>query len=480
MLKNDDKAYSRREFLRIAGVAGAALGVSGGVSAVVTACGGDQVTTSTTALPAETTETLSAEPASQSTTTVTTAAESARPLTFGVVSPQTGALAGFATAVNWAVDRLDSFIKAQGGIICGDGTTRGIKFAKQDTQSDPNRAATVTADLIQFEKADIILSAGAPDTVNPSADAAEAIGCPSLSAASVWQAFYFERHPPEDGFKWTYGILLGSELTIQCFAEMFDQVPNNKKVGMLFANDADAAGWMAPNGAPQVFQERGYTLVEPSWYTPGAEDFTTQIAMFKKEGCEIVCGSNNAAEFTNFWKQAQQQGFRPKLCSSGKALLFPETLKAIGPIGYGLIGELGWHRAYPWPCSVTGATGDELADDYEAKMGQVANTNTTSMHELVEWAVDVFKRAKKPEDKETVVEAIRTTNMFTTNGPADFTQPVDINSTHHPVPNVVKASVCGGQWVKGTKYPFEHMICSNATAPDVKVQAQVQPLTYQS
>jgi branched-chain amino acid transport system substrate-binding protein len=474
----DSYGVSRREFLRIAGVAGATVALGAGLGGVLAGCG-SSATTTTTAAPGTTTTAAAATTTTvaASTTTASAGPEAGRDLKIGVIVPQTGGLAPFAAATNWAVDRLGTALKD--GIVCGDGKLRKIQFIKQDTQSDSNRAAQVTGDLIQNSKVDIVLSNGAPDTVNPSADVAESMGCPSLSSASVWQAFYFDRKPPADGFKWTYAVLLGSELTIQCFVEMFDQVPNNKVVGMLFANDADAAGWMAPTGAPAVFEAKGYTMVNPTWYTPGAQDFTAQITAFKKAGCDIICGSNNPAEFTDFWKQCYQQNFQPKLVSSGKALLFPETLAAIGPTGYGLIGEVGWHSTYPYKCTITGATAAELAADYEAKAGQISSTNTTATYELIEWAVDAFKRAKNPEDKQSTVDAIKTTNMVTTCGPVDFTRPVDITSPTHPVPNCVKASVCGGQWVKGTKYPFEYVICSNATAPEVPVAAKTQPMVYQ-
>jgi branched-chain amino acid transport system substrate-binding protein len=463
--------------LKVAGIAGAALGLGAGMGGAVVACGSTAATTTTAASAATTTAPTAPETTvAPSITTTSAAAETGRDLKIGVIVPLTGALAPFAAATNWAVDRLGAALKD--GVVCGDGKLRKLQFLKQDTQSDSNRAAQVTGDLIQNSKVDLILSNGAPDTVNPSADTCEAMGCPSLSSGSVWQAFYFDRKPPADGFKWTYGSLLGSELTIQCFVDMFDKVPNNKKVGMLFANDADAAGWMQPTGAPAVFEAKGYTLVNPAWYTPGAEDFTSQISAFKKAGCELVCGSNNPAEFTNFWKQCIQQGFHPKFASSGKALLFPEALAAIGPIGYNLIGEVGWHRTYPFKCSITGATSAELADDYEANMRQLSSTNTTATYMLIEWAADVFKRAKNPEDKQSLVDTIKTTKMVTTNGPLDFTQPVDMASPHHPVPNAVKASICGGQWVKGEKYPFEYVICSNATASDVPVAGTVQPMAY--
>ena len=47
-------------------------------------------------------------------------------------------------------------------------------------------------------------------------------------------------------------------------------------------------------------------------------------------------------DFTTFWKQAAQQGFKPKIASIGKALLFPASVDALGrprrrPVDRGLV-----------------------------------------------------------------------------------------------------------------------------------------------
>lgn len=466
--ESTDKTYSRREVLKMAGATGIAVALGGGLGGLIAACGGEDTATTTGASMATTSTGVD-------TTGVSAGPETGRDLLVGVVAPRTGALAPFGYGVEWTIKRVGEYLRD--GIVCADGKVRGIKLVTQDTQSDSNRAAQVTADLIHSEGVDIILSAGSPETIAPSADTCEALGCPSLSCAGPWQAFYFDRKPPEAGFKWTYGFLTGSEQTIACFAEMFEQIPNNKIVGMLFSNDADAAGWMAENAAPAVFEALGYTLVIPSWYTPGTEDFTQQISEFKKAGCEILCGSNTPPDFTNFWKQAVQQGFRPKLASCGRGLLYPQTLDAIGEIGYGLIGEIGWHRTFPYKDYISGQTAQELADDFEAKTGLQHSTTSCTTNQIMEWAVDVFKRAANPEDKESIVEAIKTTNMVCTSGPIDFTAAIDPMGWH-PVPNVVKAPFCGGQWVQGEKHKFDIIICSAAAAPDVEVQAKVQPLIY--
>ena len=47
-------------------------------------------------------------------------------------------------------------------------------------------------------------------------------------------------------------------------------------------------------------------------------------------------------DFTNFWKQAAQQGWKPKLGTYAKALLFPQSIEALGDVGAGLTTEVWW------------------------------------------------------------------------------------------------------------------------------------------
>jgi len=47
-------------------------------------------------------------------------------------------------------------------------------------------------------------------------------------------------------------------------------------------------------------------------------------------GVQIITGVVLPPDFTTFWKQALQQGFKPKVASIGKAILFPVALDALG------------------------------------------------------------------------------------------------------------------------------------------------------
>ncbi len=282
----EERTVSRREFLKIAGIAGATIGMGAGLGGLVAACGETEETTTTSAGATTTTAGATTTTAAASTTTVSAGAEEGRPIKFGYVSPQTGNFSVFAIADDWLVERTNGLLKD--GIITGDGKKRMIEIIVKDSQSTTDRASQVAADLVQNDNVDILLASGTPDTANPVADQGEALGCPVLLSFSPWQALFFDPTGAPREFKWVYGNLLGSEETIASFTDAFSKsgVETNKKVGMLFQNDADYKGWMDPSAAPKVFAEQGYTLVVPDPYSVPAEDFTQQISMFKSEGCE--------------------------------------------------------------------------------------------------------------------------------------------------------------------------------------------------
>lgn len=470
------KAVSRREFLKLAGIGGATVAMGAGLGGLVAACGG--TATTTTAAPATTTT------AAGATTTagpVTTAGpEAGRDIKLGLVSPKTGALASFALADDWWVDYANKAVPD--GIVGGDGKKHKIVIVRADSQSDSNRAAQVAGDLINNDKVDMLLVSGSPDTVNPVADQAEANGTPCISNFVPWQPFFFGRKgTPDKPFKWTYTHAIGLEDIVGNFIAMWQQVTTNKKVGFLFANDADGAAWTdMTTGLPPAVKAAGYDYFLSDLYPVPTEDFTKYISDFKKNGCEIICGTIITPDFVNFWKQAVQQGLKPKVLTIGKALLFPQTLDAIGPIAYNATVEGVWKPTWPFKDSITGATCQQLADSYMAKTGGEW-TAPIAQYAKFEWAVDIYKRAPNPDDKEGVVKAIQETKLDTCLGPIDFTAPVDmtdLNKSKHPVLNVYKVPVGGAQWVKGTKFTFEPTIVSNVNNPELQVEAKVQEMQY--
>ena len=464
---------SRRDFLKAAGAAGATIGLTGGLGGLLAACGTEAVTTTTGPGATTTQAPTAASTQAADTTTVTAAADAGREIRLGFVEPVTGSLASFGVPTSYCKERWTEFLGD--GLVLGDGKKHSVTIIDRDTQSDSNRAAQVTGDLINNDKVDVVMTASTADTVNPVADQAEALATPCVSTDAPRQPYFYGRKgDPVKGFTWTWHAFWGVEDQVSNFLDIWSQVSTNKVVGALWPNDADANAirpvWTL------ILKEKGFQLVDGGAYQDGTEDFSSIISAFKAAGTEILIGAVIPPDWPNFWKQSAQQGLKEKVkvATIGKALLFPETLEALGDIGLGLSCEIWWTPNYPFKSSLTGETAAEFAADYEKRTKR--QWTQPLMHYIVlEIVVDALRRATNPEDKTAIVEAIKTTKLDTLAGPIDFTAPVK-EGTAHPVPNVVKTPMVGGQWVKGSTWPYDVTIVSNAASPTVPVQSKVQPL----
>ena len=465
-----DKSISRREFLKIAGITGATVSLGAGVGGLLAACGEEETTT--TAAPGTTTTTAAPETTTTAapTTTVSAGPEMGREIKIGVVQPITGMFAVLAAADEWAKGLIEA--KFKDGLVSGDGKNHPVTILLRDAQSDSARAAQVAGDLITNDKVDILLAGGSPSICNPAADQAEALGCPFLGGNNPWTAFVYGRgNDGKTPFKWTYLHSLGGEQMHMALADAFNKIPTNKKIALLFPNDADGQAQADPKtGVPPAYSAFGYEVVVPALYPPGAEDFTDQIAQFKKAGCDVLSGAVSPPDFSNFWKQSLQQGFHPKVPSMTLAIGFPMALESLGESGLNLMGEGGWNRTWPFTDWITGMTCGELSDQYEKDTGQQWVPSIGSTMDRYEMAFDALKRCPNVDDKNAIIDAFKTMKLEDVGGPVDFTAPIDANpfapDSFRPHPNVVKGTVAAHQWVKGTKWPFEPATVSALCFPN--------------
>ncbi len=394
-------------------------------------------------------------------------AQSGRAIKIGYVSPQTGPLAAFGEADNFVLAGVRAATKA--GVPVA-GKTHSLEIIVKDSQSNPNRAAEVAADLILKDKVDLMLVASTPETTNPVSDQCELNGVPCVSTVAPWQPWFFVRGgKPDQGFEWTYHFFWGLEDIIAVFTNMWGSISTNKMVGGLFPNDGDGNAWGDPKlGFPPVLAKQGYKLTDPGRYQNLTADFSAQIAAFKKANCEIMTGVVIPPDFKTFWTQAKQQGFQPKAASIGKALLFPAAVEALGDTADGLTTEVWWSPSHPFKSSLNGMSAKQVADAYESNVKKQWTQPLGFIHALFEVGIDALKRAKSVDKPEHIRDAIVATNLNTVVGP--------ISWKAGPVKNVAKTPLVGGQWVKGKKYKYDLVIVNNQTAPNISAQAKIKPL----
>jgi branched-chain amino acid transport system substrate-binding protein len=459
------KTVSRRDFLKIAGVAGAAIGAGAGLASFVTACGEAEETT-TTAGPTTTAGVTSTTEAA-TTTSASVGVETGDEIKMGFVAPITGPIALFGVPDQYCADRWREATKD--GIVCGDGKNHPVTIELADSQSDSNRAAQVAGDLINNTKVDIMMVASTPDTVTPVVEQCEANGCPVVSTDCPWQTYMGQNKE----YKWSYHVFFGAEDFFAINESCYSKVPSNRVIGALYDNTADGNFFSA--NAPAYMEAKGYKVVMPSNYQAFSEDFTQQITAFKGAGVELIMGNMLPPDFTNFWKQAMQQGLQPKACLVGKAILFPGSVEALGDVANGLMTELWWHRTFPWKSSLSGETCAELADAFEAKTGQ-QQTAPLLHYVCGEMAIWALQNSTDPKNKDAVLASVEKMKLDTIIGPLDFTASVIAPTGSGPADwpagpgrktkNVYDHGLGGSQWLmQGGKWKFDQVPVDKAAAP---------------
>jgi branched-chain amino acid transport system substrate-binding protein len=406
------------------------------------------------------------------------AAHAAKTIKIGYVSPQTGPLAPFAQADNFIIENFKTAVK--GGLQVGN-ASYPVEVIVKDSQSNPNRAAEVAKELIVSNKIDLMLVASTPETTNPVSTQCEVEETPCISSVAPWQPYFIGRQgnpgdPPSwKPFNYTYHFFWGLEDVIAVFTNMWGQLKTDKSVGGLFPNDGDGNAWGDKVvGFPPVLDKQGYKLTDPGRYQNLSDDFTAQITAFKKAECDIVTGVVLPPDFTTFWNQAQQQGFKPKVASVGKALLFPVAVEALGKNGNNLSSEVWWTPNHPFKSSLTGMSAKALADAYEKSSGKQWTQPIGFVHALFEVAVDALKRGQVGDNK-ALVSAIAATKLDTVVGHIEWGQK---NLPPFAQKNIAKTPLVGGQWRLraggGNKYDI--IITDNKTAPEIPAGGEMQPI----
>ena len=475
--------YSRRRVL--------ALGGAAATAAILAACGSDSTNSAATNVPGGTAAAGTGTTAAATATTAAaggTAAAGTTPASggsgnaaqfgggggdgvvkIGFTAPLTGPLAGFGEANDFILAGINKL--AADGIKLGDKSYK-VQIIQKDVESSSDTAASQAGKLILDDGVDMMLAIATPEMINPVADQCEANGVPCLSTLAPWQPYFFGRGgDPAKGFDWTYHFFWGAEQLVGVFADMWNTIPTNKKVGLLCPNDPDGNALASPDtGFPAGAKAAGYTVVDPGRFETGNADFSSIIGQFKAENVEIVAGIPIPPDFATFWTQANQQGFKPKLVTMAKAVLFSSAVEALGDIGDGLASEIWWTPNHPFSSSLTGEKALDLSNQYEAATGKQWTQFVGFVHALFEVCFDVLARAAST-DKQAIADAAAATKLDTIVGPVQY-------GANKVPKNVSPTSLVGGQWQKtdGGKYPFDLLVTNNSLSPEIPVNGTLRPL----
>jgi branched-chain amino acid transport system substrate-binding protein len=390
-------------------------------------------------------------------------------INIGFITPLTGPLAGFASGDNFVLGQIRNTSAFKNGLKVGSKRYK-VNIVVMDSQSNPVRAGQVAQQLALQNKVDLILTTSTPETTNPVAAQCQKQGTPCLSTIVPWESWYagLGGNPvqPTQKFQYCTVFFFGLKEFAGCFSPMWNRVHTNKVVACQYPNDSDGNAFRA-GFEPQI-KAAGYQVVDGGAYADGTTDFTSMITEFKNKNSEIFSNCPLPPDFNTFWKQASQQGWKPKLATVAKVLLFPADTKALGPLVNNIATDSWWGPYMPYSSSLTGMSAASLANAYQTSTGNEWVQSIGSSYALFEVAKEAFGAVTDPHDKTEVANALHNVSYTGMCGA--------INFASGPAPGVGIIPPVGVQWKASTgKYPFEMKVVDNSLNHSVPVAAPLQP-----
>jgi branched-chain amino acid transport system substrate-binding protein len=247
-------------------------------------------------------------------------------------------------------------------------------------------------------------------------------------------------------------------------------VKTNKKVGVMWPNDADGNAIRQALGP--LLEKAGYTIVDPGAYQDGTNDYSAQIAKFKSEGVQIFNTFPIPPDFATFWRQAAQQGLTKqiRIAQIAKTGLFPSQVTALGSLGNNLASACYWHPTWPYKSSLTNLSSKAIASGYSAHAKKQWNQQAGPSLGLFDVAAAGLKKAGDPHDPQAIVAAMQKLRVETPVGVLDWSK------SRAGIPsNVVPTPIPGGQWVKAKKYKVDFVICEHSDDPKIPIGGHLKP-----
>ncbi len=395
-------------------------------------------------------------------------------ITIGWIHPLTGPLAGFGAPDNWVISKIKQTAPYKNGFKIGS-KTFSVTIKSYDTQSSPTRAGDLAKTAILSDNVDLLLASSTPETVNAVASQAETLGTPLICANIPWESWYLNLFPhgnPEQATekaKYVVMFFLGAEHLVKAFIPMWDrihdQLHTDKIVAAAFPNDSDGNAFRAV--FPPIAKAAGYTFELSPAYTDGTTNYSSMISQFKSAKADFFTNVPLPPDFATMWKQSVQQGFKPKLATVAKVLLFPPDAYALGSLVENVATDAWWVPSLPWKSTFTGESCQQLANEFEAATKGQWNSNISN-YSLFEVAHAALTSVTDPHDKNEVANAIHQVNIQAVAGPLNF-------ASGGPAPGVAITPPAGVQWQKGTRFPLEMQVVDNTLIPQAKITADLHP-----
>jgi len=310
------QSVSRREFLKLAGVAGAGVTLAGGLGGLVAACGGTEETTTTAAGATTTTAGATTTTAGGGATTTaaastTTVKPEPRTMKLGCVMPFSGGYGFYGIAMRPGVEAMVALLNEAGGVPIGNDTYK-IEVMFPDDGADPKRGPIVAQELID---AGCIANFGTFTQFGPFVEILNNAGL--IQVGQMWDTIdtvkmkYFVGPMDNTGIN-AYGCYLLADLVgskKMSFLVYDWQTPSHTNSMNLMKSGHD--------GTIETPFSKGEIAIQLESIVTGNQDFAGTLTKLKKDGVDSILCNLGPGDYALCAKQAAQQNMKFNWAATG-------------------------------------------------------------------------------------------------------------------------------------------------------------------
>jgi branched-chain amino acid transport system substrate-binding protein len=401
------KTVSRREFLKYAGVAGAAVGLGGGLGGLLAACGGDEETTTTaggattTTMAGETTTSMAGE-------TTTTMAGPEPPtedkILIGAARPISGVNAIFEEAHFGPAYKLwAQTVNEAGGIVVA-GKPLPVEMLVYDDQSDLDQSMRLLTKLMEEDKVNFVFSPCSTAFMFAAAGVINAHGYIGMSAEGG--ATTLEAEMAKGALPWWFQFLnYSNHYQMPVMAEIMAEVGATSAASMYID---DLHGIEYSSQAQIFFESAGIKMLSQTAVPPGIKDVSSILKQIQDQNPDVVCSFQYPPENILTISTMMQTNYNPNALLVGPG----GSTQAIFDIWEGAADQMMFEGAWTYEQNAdVKAYYDQLADF----VGGPANVDFWGAL-IYKAELDFFQQAIEQAatlDQTVIAEVMRTAHFKT-------------------------------------------------------------------
>ena len=437
------KSLSRRDFLKMAGIAGATISAGAGLGGLIAACGSGTTTTtaattaSTTATTAGTATTAAATTSSEATATTagptTTVSAAPQTLKIGMVYDNS-----FPLHVQWKaeMDALIPDLNSKGGLAAGDGNKYQIDVIAYDGKRDAETSRSAVQRLISQDKVSFILGDESTDYWQPLTEAAKIlVACATPSPAVL---------KPE--YKYTFQSSYLNTQPNSVWGWIADSTPFKT---VCAAHPDNLQGHAEGDHTKQLAAIYGQQVLKEVFYPGNTTDFSAIATTLVNTGADIftTCAGGPVSD-AQLYRAMHQAGFKGFYLAYISWSIGQGSL-VVTPDNFEKITTVVQDTDNPTPPS----TAKELIDVYTAKYGKW--DFPASFHVLDWYLLKAALEKATSLDVDAVAAAIE--------APLEYDTPTG-HCKMIPRPDLGNSRVCDTLWqsqmatITNGKYDMKHLI----------------------